>query len=507
MKTVQRLILFLFIMYSVGLFSQPNQKEIKPNQSLIPENDLGIIVNEFISEINSSDQKRILDFVQKYLSNELTGIGSEKWTKERYSVMLQNLSNDGGILTPVDVRENGSSDYLALIFKTSKSGKIAGIEFIKNKDSNTLRLLEVHAMQMHSVPYQWPNERLDYTGIAMAVDEKVQKDVDAELFSGVVLVAKGDEILLHNPYSYASKEEKILNTIETRFHTGSIGKMITATAVVQLVEKGLLKFTDKIGEILNDYPNQDAAEKVTMHDLLTHTSGIADPFELGRRKPGVDYSTAESNLPLFANAELKMEPGSFHSYSNGNYTVLALVVEKISGISLEQYLRDNIFIPAGMDISSPEFYRNLPMAVRYSHTPEEDPLAIYSTSPVKDNNNIQFEYSGYCNGYLTAGDVYKFLKALREGKLISAEMAEVITSGKVNVEQGAPAKYAYGFYDANMWGVNMRGHSGGGSSSGIGADAEMLWDNEYYVIVLGNCDLEKVRPIALSICRFLGNQD
>jgi hypothetical protein len=97
--------------------------------------------------------------------------------------------------------------------------------------------------------------------------------------------------------------------------------------------------------------------------------------------------------------------------------------------------------------------------------------------------------------------------SLREGKLVSKEIVELITTGIVNIEEGMPVKYAYGFYDADMWGVNMRGHSGGGGNSGIGAEAEMLWDNNYYIIVLGNCDLEKVRPITFSIARFLGNRN
>jgi hypothetical protein len=161
-----------------------------------------------------------------------------------------------------------------------------------------------------------------------------------------------------------------------------------------------------------------------------------------------------------------------------------------------------------MDIGFKEIYQEFPLALKYSHIPEKDPLALDSPVVVKDlKNNIESEFSGYCNGYLTALDIYKFLKTLKEGKLISVDMVDKITPGKTDVEPSAPVKYAYGFYDAEMWGANMRGHSGGGGKSGIGADAEILWKNNFYVIVLGNCDLDKVRPISLSICRFLGNQD
>ncbi|MGE5353583.1 MAG: hypothetical protein ACM3P0_15970, partial [Acidobacteriota bacterium] len=118
----------------------------------------------------------------------------------------------------------------------------------------------------------------------------------------------------------------------------------------------------------------------------------------------------------------------------------------------------------------------------------------------------ELEFSGFSLGYLTAEDVYRFLLALRTDKLLSPQMVSYLTSGKVEVEPGAPVKYGYGFYDVNMWGVNMRGHSGGGSNSGIGADAEMIWNNDYDVVILGNYDLEAVRPLSLSIMRFLGTK-
>lgn len=509
MKNIRHLIknITLMLIFSFTVIAQPQQEAVSFKENIIPENNLGIIINTFISVINSSNNDSVSKFVDEYLNKDLGSVGGKNWSSEKYLVMLKNLMQDGGLINPVDVRKSNDENYLAVIFEITKNEKPIGIEFIKNKDENTLRSLEVHVLGMQNKPYQWPNEKLDEKGIANAIDEKVQKDFEDGLFSGNVLIAKGDKIILEKPYGYANIERQILNNNKTRFHTGSLGKMITATAIAQLVEKGKLNFSDTLGAILKDYPNREAAKEVTIHELLTHTSGVADPFELGRRKPGVDYSTPKSNLPLFADSKLTMKPGSHHSYSNGNYAVLAAIVEEISGMTFEYYIEENIFKPAGMKVSYPKEYKDLPRAIRYSHSSENDPLALKPLTPVADlENDIQFEYSGYSNGYLTAEDVYKFLYALKEGKLVSKEMVETITTGKVFVEEGAPVKYAYGFYDADMWGVKMRGHSGGGGNSGIGADAEMLWNNDYYVIVLGNCDLEKVRPISFSIARFLGNQ-
>lgn len=508
MKTIRLLITSstLILIFNLAVIAQ--QGGVSSKENIIPQNALGKIVKTFISVINSSNKDSVSIFVNEYLKKDLKFVAGESWSSEKYLLVLQNLMIDGGPIDLVDIMKNNDENYLAVIFKTTKTGKPVGIEFIKNKDDNTLQSLEVHVLGIINQPYKWPDEKLDENDIATAIDEKIHKDFQEGLFSGNVLIAKGDKIILEKSYGYANIEKQILNTNNTRFHTGSLGKMITATAVAQLVEKGKLNFTDTLGKILTDYPNKDAARKITIHQLLTHTSGIADPFELGRRKPGVDYSTAKANLPLFADAPLKMDPGTYHSYSNGNYALLAAIVEKISGMSFEEYLRENIFIPAGMDIAIEKSYKNLPIAIRYSHSSENDPLGIRSLTPVYDpSNDIQFEYSGFSNGYLTASDIYKFLYSLKSGKLISKEMTELITTGKVDVDPGSPIKYAYGFYDADMWGTNFRGHSGGGGNSGIGADAEMLWKNDYYVVLLGNCDLEKVRPIEFSIVRFLGSQN
>lgn len=497
----------LALIFSAAVIVSPQQNDVSSKENILPKNTLGEIINSFISVINSSDKDSVSIFVNKYLSKDLGPVAGKIWSGEKYLSLLQNLRQDAGLISPVDVSKSNDENYLVVIFKTTKSEKPVGIEFKKNINDNTLRSLEVHVLGMPNKPYQWPGEKLDEKGIADAINEKLQKDFNAGAFSGNVLIARGDKIILEKSYGYANIEKQILNNNKTRFHTGSLGKMITATAIAQLVERGKLKFSDTLGTILKDYPNSEAAKGITIHELLTHTSGVADPFELGRRKPGVDYSTPKSNLPLFADAELTMKPGSHHSYSNGNYAVLAAIVEQVSGMTFENYINENIFKPAGMQIGNQQEYKNLPIATRYSNSAENDPLALRPVTPVVDlENDIQFEYSGYSNGYLTADDVYRFLYSLRENKLVSKEMVDMITTGKVSIEEGAPFKYGYGFYDANMWGVNLRGHSGGGGNSGIGADAEMLWNNNYYVIVLGNCDLEKVRPISFSIVRFLGNQ-
>lgn len=499
-------VIILFLLYTATYAQQTAGNLQGPPPAKIPDNETGRIIREFINAVNSSDEKTILSFTDKYFSGELSNVGKDVWDKAKYREMMLNLSSQAKKIEPADVISGSSPDYLGVVFQSAAAGRLVSIEFYKNAANNSLRYLEVHPMQMPKGPYKWPEGISEDTAIASAIEKRILKETADDQFSGTVLIARKDRIIYKKAFGYSNKEKKETNTQDTRFHTGSIGKMITAAAIGQLVEKGKLNFTDTLGNILRDYPNKDAAANVTIHNLLTHTSGIADPFELGRRKSGEDYSTAGKNFPLFADAPLSMKPGAYHSYSNGNYAVLAAIVEKVSGESFEEYLRKNIFIPSGMEIADPSSYSRHPRAVSYTFRPEKDPLGLNERTPAnKLDSTPEYEYSGYSILYLTADDIYKFLHAFKEGKIVSRSMAEALTSGKVAVQQGAPIKYGYGFYDANMWGVNMRGHSGGGGNSGIGADAEMVWDKDYYVIVLGNYDLDVVRPLTFSIVRFLGS--
>lgn len=497
----------LALLVTSQLNAQPGPGNQPLSQVNIPDNPIGTIVQSFIDAVNSPDSLTAVNFVHRYLSENLSNTGPFTWSEEKYDTLIMNLRKQSGGITAVDLRQSKVPEFLEVIFQAAAVQRILAVDFMKDSDDDRLRFIELHTMHLPSGPYQWTKEKLDEEGIAEAIDKRIKKEVANDQFSGTVLIAKGNRIIFEKAYGYSSREKQEPNTTNTRFHTGSIGKMFTAAAIGQLIEKGLLKVTDTLGNILPNYPNKEAAQSVTVHQMLTHTSGIADPFELGRRKEGELYTTPESNFPLFADAPLTMKPGSFHSYSNGNYAVLAAIVERLSKTRFEDYIIKNIFIPSGIKAAYYSEYTKLPRAVSYSFSPEKDPLGLNARTPVKKTEDQpELEYSGFSLGYLTAEDVYRFLLALRTGKILSPQMVNYLTAGKVEVEMGSPVKYGYGFYDVSMWGVEMRGHSGGGSNSGIGADAEMIWNNEYDVVVLANYDLEVVRPLSLSIARFLGTK-
>jgi len=133
---------FSFIVFTSVISGQ--QKNTKSAQIIFPDIAIAKIVKEFNLVINSQDSDSIQIFVDKYLAKDLSSVGGKEWSSKKYISLLNTLMRDGGLITPVDIRQNSDQNYLAVIFKTSKTEKPVGIEFIKDKGNNTLRSMEVH---------------------------------------------------------------------------------------------------------------------------------------------------------------------------------------------------------------------------------------------------------------------------------------------------------------------------------------------------------------------------
>lgn len=182
--------------------------------------------------------------------------------------------------------------------------------------------------------------------ILRKVDEYVQTFLEIKNFSGSVLIAKDGKILVRRGYGMANYELGVMNMPESRFHIASISKTFTAAAILLLEERGLLSVDDPLTNCIPDYPLGD---RITIHHLLTHTSGIPNVNDfLEYSAKSKSPQTPESIIAMFKNRRLIMEPGERYSYSNSNYNVLAFIIEKLSGQSYGTFLEKNIFRPLGM---------------------------------------------------------------------------------------------------------------------------------------------------------------
>lgn len=311
--------------------------------------------------------------------------------------------------------------------------------------------------------------------IAAELDAHLKKLAGADVFSGAVLLARGDRVLYEKAFGEANKDFKALNNTNTKFNLGSMNKMFTSVAIAQLVEAGKLSFDDPLGKFMPDFPDKEAAEKIKIKHLLTHTSGLGNYFNRtfmeGSR---ARFRTVDDFLALAKDEKMQFEPGSRWQYSNTGMLVLGKVIEKASGQNYFDYIRENIYKKAGM--TSSDSYDldsvNPNLAVGY----EKD----FTEQGIVFRNNIFMHVikgGPAGGGYSTVGDLLKFASALRGGKLVGAEYVKLLTTAKP--ELNSP-NYGYGF------GVTAEtfGHSGG--FPGISSELIIFANSDFVAVVLSN---------------------
>jgi len=306
---------------------------------------------------------------------------------------------------------------------------------------------------------------------------------EAGSFSGTALLARGDEVLFEVAYGLASRRYGIPNEISTRFNMGSMNKMFTGVAICQLVEQKRLAFSDSIIEHLPDYPNKEVAEVVTIHHLLSHTSGMGSYFGEAYVAALAGLETISDLLPLFVDDPLQFEPGSSWSYSNSGPVVLGLIIEAVTGQSYFEYVEEHVLAPAGM--------------TETGHWPLHDPvpdLAMGYTKMTMTGQRLQeWRNNAFIIGplaspaggaYTNVRDMLRFSRALQSGKLLSQEMFQTMTEGRS--EMGRGMKYGYLHGDMSRNGVHALGHNGGGP--GISCDFSYFPEAGYTLVLLSNID-------------------
>ncbi|HTD97196.1 MAG TPA: serine hydrolase domain-containing protein, partial [Edaphobacter sp.] len=179
------------------------------------------------------------------------------------------------------------------------------------------------------------------------MQQVVQSFVDNKTFMGAVLVEKDGKLLINQGYGSADLEWKIPNSPTTKFRLGSLTKQFTSASILLLEERGKLKVEDPVSKYMPDAPA--SWQKITIYNLLTHTSGIPNFTGFPDYSPTEWKDTNPTELVArFRDKPLDFEPGSKFSYSNSGYVLLGYLLEKISGQSYADFLKQNIFTPLGM---------------------------------------------------------------------------------------------------------------------------------------------------------------
>ena len=272
---------------------------------------------------------------------------------------------------------------------------------------------------------------------AQKVDELMKSYYDYGQFNGTVLVAEKGKVIYKKGFGMANMEWAIPNQPDTKFRIGSVTKQFTATLILQLVEEGKIKLDSKITDYLPDY-RKDTGDKITVHQLLNHTSGIPsytnrpDFFANVSRNP---YSVADF-VKKFASGDLEFEPGSKFSYNNSGYFLLGAIVEKVTGKSYETVLTERIFKPLGM--TNTGYDNHAPLLQKRASGYEKKPEGYVNAAYL----DMSLPYAAG-SMYSTVEDLYKWDQSLYENKILSAESKKLMfTPGLSN--------YGYGFVIADQ---------------------------------------------------------
>lgn len=317
-------------------------------------------------------------------------------------------------------------------------------------------------------------------GFGQSKDSEIKKFLNRlspSDFSGAILIAHNDSIIEKKAYGLSSIEYGIENKVDTKFNIASITKMITAVATLQLYESGKVELKKPIGEYLPDYPNTLVRNSVTIHQLLTHTSGNNNNLDFWKTN-NLEYKNVSDFARRIENDTLLSKPGTKYDYSASGFIILGLIIEKVSGMNYYDYVRKNIFNVSQMTNTSeididaviPNKASGYTTFLQEDRSPRKNEYYLAKASPAG------FHYS-------TVEDLFKFSKALRNYKLLNKETTELMFKPKV---KGYNTNLGYGIDVDLRYNQTILGHSGGWY--GVRGELMDFENDNYTIVILSNVD-------------------
>jgi CubicO group peptidase (beta-lactamase class C family) len=371
------------------------------------------------------------------------------WAGQTVRLRLATTDNQGPLRVGVDnirFRRTGDADGRVELLATPRPSSAVDLVLHRLPQAQALAALSAHAAER----------------------------ARAGEFAGAVLVARHGKVLLEDAWGRADRKAGVANTPATRFRIGSMNKMFTAVATLQLVEAHKLALDDPIGKHLPDYPNKQVAAKVTVRHLLTHTGGTGDIFGPEFDQHRLQLREHRDYLKLYGRRGLTQEPGSRFEYSNYGFVLLGALIEHVSGMSYYDYVDQHVFRPAGMRStgSLPESVEVPDRAVGY--------LRLSPGSAWEPNTDtLPWRGTAAGGGYSTVGDLLRFAQALTSGRLLStATLAEATRPHQ--------QQYGYGFDVQGQGRLGSYGHGGG--APGMNGELRVFPQLGYVVVSLSNLD-------------------
>lgn len=338
------------------------------------------------------------------------------------------------------------------------------------------RITELAFIAEVAEPVYLPNGALSEPMTLQWLYSYIDKLVEQNQLSGNVLVSVGGKALFERAFGFADAKSTVPVTVGTRFNLGSGNKMMTAVAVAQLAEKGLLSYEDPIIKYFPDFPNAEHARKTTIHHLLSHTSGIGEYWTDEYEKNWNNIRTPADQLPWVYKAGVLFPSGSEFRYSNSNFVLAGLIVEKVSKMSYFDYVKKHIYEPAGMTLTDHYLMdgsvKGLAERLKRTATGWEEAPHGARGGPAG-------------GGYSTTHDMLRFIQALKSGKLVSAATLKTMTASKTASLPGG-MDYGYGFILGRSGQETYFGH--GGTARGVNFELAYFPASDTTLVMFCNQD-------------------
>jgi D-alanyl-D-alanine carboxypeptidase len=430
--------------------------------------------------------KTLSDFLTAFNSGDTAQIGAFNATRHFAEPVenLQRFQHETGGFTLLKVESSDTSSIVGLA-QEEQSDTIARftIKELGTADAPKLSVL----FRAITPPAEYAVPRLSQAAALKALEDRAQEEERSNKFSGVYLIARDDKILAAKAFGWEDRENKRKVTLNTKFRIGSMNKMFTAIATLQLVAAKKLSLDGTVGTYLPDYPNKEVREKVTVRHLLTHTGGTGDFFGPEYDTNRLSLKTHADYLALFGARAPRFVPGSRDAYSNYGFLLLGNIIEKVSGQSYYDYVAKNIFTPAGMTNTG-----SLP---EEEAVPHRTIAYTWKDGWISATDTLPYRGMSAGGGYSTAGDLLKFAQTLRTEKLLPGSlMADATTPHNHN------GNYGYGFGVDGKGLLLHFGHNGG--APGQNGDLQIYPALGVIVIALSNFD----PPAAGNLSSFYANR-
>jgi CubicO group peptidase (beta-lactamase class C family) len=459
-------------------------------QTQFPDTPAGNQTKAWMEAFNAGDIEKYREFYRKNFPARV----------ERAAGAMQLRQQNGGFELK-KIEESTPTKIVALLQERLSDRFVRLTVEVDATEQHQMTRLDLQGIPR---PAEFPLPQLSESELIAAARKKLDEETAADRFSGAALIAKNGKTVFANAYGLADREKKTPNTLKTRFRVGSMNKMFTAVATLQLVQSGKLDLKAPFGNYLTDYPNKDVASKVTIEQLLSHTGGTGDIFGPQFSEHRLELKTLQDYVKLYGNRGPEYPAGSRWQYSNYGFLLLGVLIEKVSGQSYYDYVRNHIFKPSGMTstASEPEDQLVADRSVGYTN---------FGGAGLRPNTDtLPYRGSSAGGGYSTVEDLLKFATALQANKLLDAKHTELLTTGRVETPSGD--KYAFGFQESVVNGLRCFGHGGG--APGMNGELKICpgpgnalhpgpaSGSGYVIAVLANMD----PPAATRVADFIVNR-